>query len=180
MKFLLPAILLLMLCSPHAAAEQGTWHDKDGNAIPETASTKSKDGFGAFLVVTADKDWQEKWNTPVGTVPSFTTADSVDAGGELFVLSFLSNPLVGEDGMTDVSCDFIVLRPDGSKSIDELDMPCFKTKLPGDPKNLYLSAASLKFVSEPTDLRGEWIVRITLKDNLRKVELALETSFIVK
>ena len=152
----------------------------NGKAIPETASTKSKDGFNVFLIVTPDTDWQEKWNTPPETVPNFTEAREVKSGGELFVLAFLSNPQVDATGMTNVTCDFLVIRPDASKSVEEIDMPCFNEKLITNPKNVYLSAASLKFVSEPTDLRGTWIVRVTLKDNLRHVEIPLETSFVVK
>lgn len=152
----------------------------DGNPIPETSSAKSKDGFNAALLVTPDKDWQEKWNTPTETVPYFTEAKEVQAGGELFILTFLSNPSVNTSGMTDVTCDFIVARPDGSKSVNELGMPCFKVALTSNPKYVYLSAASLKYVAEPTDPRGTWIVHITIKDNLRNIEIPLETSFLVK
>ncbi|TAH45022.1 MAG: hypothetical protein E6R11_04230 [Rhodocyclaceae bacterium] len=126
----------------------------DGNPLPETEARLSRDGFSASLVVTSDRDWQAKWETSPETVPHFTEANEVSKGGELSILTFLANPLIGPSGMTDVACDFIVTRPDGSKSINELDMPCFNFELKTNPKNVYLTAASLKHIAEPSDLRG--------------------------
>lgn len=152
-----------------------------GNPVPESDSSKSRGGFSATILVTPDQDWQEKWDTPPETVPHFSTASEVGPDGELYILTFLANPMVDESsGMTDVACDFIVLRPDGSDSVRELDMPCFKVKLPGDPRSVYLSTASLKYIAEPSDPRGTWLVMVTVKDRLREVEVPLRTSFVVR
>ena len=156
------------------------WQDKDGNPIPDSPSSKSINGFAAMLLVTPDKDWEEKWNTLPETAPHFSEASEVGAGNELYILTFLANPKLDESGMANVTCDFIVTRPDGSKNINELDMPCFVTKLTTDPKSVYLSAASLMYVAEPADPRGKWVVNVTLRDNVRNVEIPLETSFTVK
>ncbi|MFC3816464.1 hypothetical protein [Lysobacter sp. GCM10012299] len=164
---------------PVATAQSG-WIDMQGNRLPDTGTAKSRDGFSASVLITPDKDWQEKWNTPPETVPKFSTAKEVSLGGEIFILTFLANPKVDGQGMTDVACDFIVVRPDGSDSTRDLDMPCFKGKLLGDPTSVYLSAAVLKFVAEPADPRGEWSVAITVKDRLRGVEIPLRTAFVVR
>lgn len=178
---LAPLLLPLLLAFPAASMADDGWIDMQGNPVPESDSAKSREGFSATVLVTADQDWQQKWDTPPETIPHFTTAREVGPGGELFVLTFLANPLVDADsGMTDVACDFVVLRPDGSESTRELDMPCFKVKLPGDPRSVFLSAASIKYVEEPTDLRGMWSVRVTVKDRLRGVEIPLRTSFVVR
>ena len=162
------------------AFAQSGWHDMDGNPLPETESRRSQDGFSASLVVTPDRDWQAKWETPPETVPHFSEATEVSEGGELTVLTFLSNPLLSAAGMTDVACDFIVTRPDGSKSINEIDMPCFNYELQTDPGHVYLTTASLKYVAEPSDQRGTWMVAVTVKDRVRGVTLPLRTSFVVK
>jgi hypothetical protein len=151
-----------------------------GNALSDTDARKSRNGFSAALLMTPDKDWQEKWNTPPETIPHFSESTEVTADGELFILTFLANPSVDASGNTDVSCDFVVYRPDGSKSTNELDMPCFKTHLEGNPANVYLSAASLKYVAEPSDQRGTWRVNIVVRDRLRGVELPLQASFLVR
>ena len=176
-RILLPFLLLVPLVS----AAQSGWIDMQGNPVPESDSAKSRDGFSATVLITPDQDWQEKWNTPPETVPHFSGAKEVGTGGELFILTLLANPKVDPaSGMTNVACDFIVLRPDGSDSVRELDMPCFKVLLPGNPKNVYLSAASLKYVAEPTDPRGTWTVSVTVKDRLRGVEVPLRTAFVVR
>ncbi|MCO5055749.1 hypothetical protein [Thermomonas sp.] len=82
------------------------WRDREGNPVPDSASSKSKDGFAAMLLVTPDKDWQEKWNTPPEVAPHFSTAKEVEAGGEVFILSFLANPRLDVNGMANVTCDF--------------------------------------------------------------------------
>ena len=176
-----PLLLFLLLATPTASMAQSGWVDMQGNPVPESDSSKSREGFSAAVLVTADQDWQEKWDTPPETVPHFSTTSEVRTGGELFVLTFLSNPLVDKaSGMTDVACDFIVLRPDGSDSTRELDMPCFKVELSGNPRSVFLSAASLKYVEEPSDLRGTWSVSVTVKDRLRGIEIPLQTSFVVR
>ena len=174
-------LLSFLLLVPLVSAAQSGWIDMQGNPVPETDSARSRDGFSAMVLITPDMNWQEKWDTPPETVPHFSEAKEVGSGGELAILTFLANPKVDPaTGMTGVVCDFIVLRPDGSDSTGELDMPCFKVKLPGNPKSVYLSAASLKYVAEPTDPRGTWVVLVTVKDRLRGVEIPLRTSFVVK
>lgn len=152
----------------------------EGRLLPETEARRSRDGFAASLVITPDRDWQAKWDTPPETVPHFTEADEVAEGGELAILTFLSNPAIGPSGTTDVACDFVVTRPDGSTSLEELDMPCFNFELKTDPRNVYLTAASLKYVAEPSDQRGIWTVAVTVKDRVRGVGLPLCASFVVR
>ena len=151
-----------------------------GNALPETETARSKEGFSASLVITPDKNWQEKWETPPEEVPHFTESKEVSDAGELYILTFLSNPKLDPTGMTDVACDFVVSRPDGSKSVDEVDIPCFKVALTTNPQQVYLSGTWLKFLAEPADLRGTWGVAVTVKDRVRSVEIPLKTTFLVK
>ncbi|MBF6023127.1 hypothetical protein [Lysobacter niastensis] len=169
----------LLLFSLTASAQSG-WRDMEGNALPETSASKSKDGFSATLLVTPDQDWQEKWNTPPETVPHFSTATEVSEGGELYILTFLANPKVDEAGMVDVACDFVVSRPDGKPSVEERDMPCFNGNLSTTPTSVFLSTASLKYVAEPSDPRGTWKVDVTVKDRVRGVAIPLHTSFVVR
>lgn len=171
-------LLLLGVCL--GASAQSGWRDMNGTPLPESDTIKSRQGFSASLIITPDKNWQEKWNTPPETVPSFRTATEVSEGGELFILTFLSNPQLDADGFTDVSCDFQVQRPDGSMSADERGLPCFKVPLKADPRHVYLSTASMKFVAEPSDLRGVWRVTVVVTDLHRQVSIPLQTSFTLK
>ncbi len=172
--------LLLASLLPLAVMAQSGWRTMDGTSIPESESRKSRDGFSATVIVTPDQDWQQKWETPPATIPQFSEADEVHAGDELFILTFLSNPGIDDAGNTNVTCDFTVTRPDGSRSVEEVDLPCFRVTLQGDPRNVYLSAASLKYVAEPDDLRGTWVVDIVVNDQHRAVQLPLRTAFLVR
>jgi hypothetical protein len=170
------ALLVLLLSSAATAAELG-WKDKDGNAIPETDSQKSVEGFGGLLVVTPDKDWQEKWNTSPETVPYFAGGSTVKKGGELFILTLFSNPQPDASGAASVSMDIDVTRPDGSSSSHVEDAVCAKGKVEGAPHHLYLCGQVVEFVGEPGDPVGTWSVRIVLKDDVRKVSMTLATKF---
>lgn len=167
----------LALLLPLAVQAQGGWRDQASNIIPDSSSSKARDGFAASMIITADADWQKKWETPPEVAPRFELADTVSDGGELYILAFLSNPQLDADSMADVSCDLRITRPDGSLSGDEHDLPCFKTRLTADPTHVYLSTVGVKFIAEPGDPRGTWTVDIHVTDNQRKVTLPLQSSF---
>ena len=178
MKAAHAALLALLFLAPPACAQMG-WQDAQGNAVPDTDQVKSRDGFGASLVVTSDKDWREKWDTPPETTPHFTQAKEVTEGGELVILTFVTNPALDALGQTDISCAFEINRPNGRQTV-EPEQPCLKERLKGDPKNVYMTGAHLSFRTEPTDPRGTWEVRIIVKDRIRNVALPLRATFVVK
>ena len=177
---LLGLLLAATTPAPAPTPETGGWQDGNGNAIADTPATKSKDGFGAMLLVAADADWEAKWNTPREVSPHFSEAHEVGAGGKLFILTFLINPGVNSQGETDVECDIVVLRPDGSASVDEKDAACFKVKLSMDPRSVFLSNGRMEFLAEPGDPPGTWRIRVVMKDRVKGVELPLEAAFTLK
>jgi hypothetical protein len=181
MKPILLAFLLLFSCLPSIAWPQEHWHDRQGRLIPESDVQKSIEGFAGLLIVTPDEDWYEKWNTSAETVPEFTALKgSLHNGDRLFILTVLSNPGVSSDGKANVLCDLKVTRPDGTISTDVIDSPCFQAALAGGSHNLYLSELVSGFLAEPSDLRGKWIVAVTLKDKIRNVAITLKSSFLVE
>jgi hypothetical protein len=181
MKALLRIILFVSLGLSLSAWAQETWHDRQGNSIQESDSQRSIDGFAGLLVVTPDENWYEKWNTPPETTPEFTSAKTpIHNGDKLFFLTVLSNPGTNSEGKADVWCDMKVIRPDGTVSLRETDKPCFQATLPGGSHNLYLSELVAGFLAEPNDLRGPWVVTVTLKDKIRGVSLSLRNSFVVE
>jgi hypothetical protein len=172
--------LLLSALSAFAAAtdpEKTIWKDEKGNPAPNTESRSSKNGFGGWLVVTPDADWKQKWETSPDTVPKFATSNTVQRGNRLTILIFFSNPQMDEENNVDITCDIDVIRPDGTSSIHEKDLVCFRGKIGGNPSNVRLSAPTLQFIGESKDPAGEWIVKVMLKDNRRNVALPLKTSF---
>ena len=172
------ACIAALLLGATPAFAQG-WHDRHGSPIPETSSTKSVEGFAGMLMVTPDADWQEKWNTPAEAVPHFTEASEVRLGGKLQILIFFSNPLLDADRLADVTCDLEVIRPDGSKGVDEQDIECYQGPIPNEPAHLYMAKPSLQFIAEAGDLPGQWTMRVTLRDNHRGVGMILTKKVIL-
>ena len=167
------AFAAALLFGATSAFAQG-WHDRQGNPIAETSSTKSVEGFAGMLMVTPDADWQEKWDTPREVIPHFTEASEVRMGGKLQILIFFSNPLLDADRLADITCDLQVIRPDGSKGVNEQDIECYQGPISGEPASLYMARPSLQFVAEAGDLPGTWTMRVTLRDNHRGVGMVLE------
>ena len=128
-------------------------------------------------MVTPDQDWEEKWKTPSDTIPYFSETKSVSFGKKIFVLIFFSNPALSQNGEASVTCDLEVIRPNGTYSIQQSDLVCFKGVLNGPQTNLYLSAPVIVFVGESGDPPGKWEVRVTLKDQVKSTAMQLETSF---
>lgn len=170
------ALLVLALIAGPVSAEIG-WQDKDGKPVPDTESQKSVAGFGGLLVVTPDKDWEEKWNAPSEAGPHFSGASTVEVGGELFILTIFTNPQLDASGTANVTLDIDVRRPDGSISTRSEDAVCLQGKLRGPATNVYLCGPVVGFVGEQSDPAGSWSVRINLMDNIRKVEMPLSTTF---
>ena len=72
--------LSLLGASGHAQ-EQG--QPKDGPPHEPTG------GMRTMTLVTPNKDWQEKWDTPRETLPYFNETSGVATGGSLFLITFL-------------------------------------------------------------------------------------------
>jgi Flp pilus assembly protein TadG len=170
-------ILLFLVFGFVALAEDRFWRDEHGNFAPNTEARSAVAGFGGWLVVTSDSDWQSKWETSPNTVPRFTEARTVGRGKHIFILTFFANPELTEKNLADVTCDIDVVRSDGTSSVHQVDAVCFRGELKGPATNVYLSAPILNFVGESNDPVGKWLVRVTLKDNIRHKSLPLKTSF---
>ena len=171
--------IALIFISTIVMAQDIGWRDKDGNPVPNTNAMKSINGFGARLVVTPDKDWEEKWNTPSENIPHFTEAKDVGYGQELTILIFFTNPKAGDNGRMNITCDIQVIRPDETYSINVNDVNCANWEAPPEQYkyNVLLSQAVIKYVGEPKDLPGTWRVQINLKDKNAGIEVPLKTEF---
>jgi len=170
-------IFLLILLSSTVLAETGGWVTKDGELVPNTDAMKSINGFGAWLVVTPDSDWEKKWNTPQEMIPHFSEAKEVFYGEELTILTFYINPKTSPSGNFDILCDIKVTKPDGSYSVNAKDVQCASGKLQGNPKNVRLSDAIIKYIGEESDPVGKWLVEVTLTDKVRGTVVPLKAHF---
>jgi hypothetical protein len=173
-------VAVLTLLDHGAIAAEVGWRDSAGKPAPESPAQRSVNGFGGWLMVTPDKDWKEKWNTPAESTPMFTTADHVRQGETITILVFFSNAKLTADRSVNITCDLRVTRPDKTFSIDEKAVTCASGPIPGPATNLYLSNLVLGFVGEPNDPPGKWLVEVMLHDNVAKIDIPLQTSFVLK
>jgi hypothetical protein len=179
MKLLCLLILLFTPLASPGATPSGVWHTPDGTVLTETEARRSVSGFGVWLIATPDQDWQDKWNTPPSVTPHFTEASTVKRGGKLTILIVFSNPQSDLAGNASISCDIKVIRPDGSSSVDAPNLSCMDGPLLGAPANLRLGAPVIVVVAEPKDQTGHWQVQVRVRDQVRKVEVPVQTSFIL-
>ena len=170
-------IFLLITLALNAHAETGGWVTRDGKPVPNSDAMKSINGFGGSLVVTPDSDWEAKWNTSPETIPHFSEAKNVTYGEQLTILAFYINPKTNASGELDVLCDIKITRPDGSSSANAKAVQCAAGKLQGNPRNVRLASAVIKFVGEEGDPPGKWIVEVTLTDKVRGTAIPLKTHF---
>ena len=180
MKNLLFLVLTIFVTLALPASGQVGWKDDKGHIETNTDSRKSVNGFGGWVLVTSDANWRAKWKTPSSSVPSFTEAKTVAKGQQVYVLAFFSNPLLDNSGDADVTCDLDITRPDGTSSLHQTDVSCFKGKIKESANHLFLSAPVIGFTREAGDKVGKWVVRIALKDNVRGTVVPLSTSFVLK
>lgn len=153
------------------------WISRDGKPVPNTDAMKSIKGFGGWLIVTPDTDWEAKWNTSPDSTPTFHGVSAVEYGVPLTILTFFTNPKPDSDSNIQVYCDIKLIRPDGSVPVDTKGIDCASGKLQGSPRNLRLTAAVIKFIGEDGDPSGTWRVEINLTDKNRDVSVPLKAEF---
>lgn len=170
-------LALVLSTAAFAAFAQSGWRQPDGTPLPETPSSRTVDGFSASLLLTPDRDWEAKWNTPHDVVPHFSSADTVALGGELNILMVFGNPARDAGGRVDIRCDLQMVRPDGSLGFDAKDIACFQATLPADATGVFMTTSNLKFVAEAGDPLGTYTVRAVLHDRVRGASVPLEATF---
>lgn len=170
-------IFLIFIFSQQVHAATGGWISRDGKPVPNSASMKTINGFGGWLVVTPDADWEAKWNTSPETVPRFSAASEIRYGETVTILTFFINPETNAAGDLQILCDIKVTRPDGNTPIDARDVNCASGKLQGKPHYIRLSSAVIRFVGEDGDPPGKWQVEVNLTDKIRGTTIPLKTHF---
>ncbi|MBT1073443.1 hypothetical protein [Pelotalea chapellei] len=176
MKILLTCFFLLLSVTASVFGNETMGWRQDGKSIQNEDARKSINGFGAALIITPDLDWDAKWNTPADTSPRFSTVDKLKVGSEATILIFFANPKLNSDGNVNVTCDVKISRPN-SKVTENKGLRGFTGKLQGAITNTFLTESVIKFVGEPSDPIGEWIIDVTVHDNYRQISVPLRAKF---
>lgn len=169
--------LILFFSTPAICSDEFYWLMDDGTKAPNKENQKSISGFGAWLLVTPDKNWEQKWDTPFENAPYFVEAKNVTLGEELTILPFFANPELDKTSKFEILCDIKVEKPDGTFSINEKNMTCAEGKLEQNAKSIFLTDTVIKYIGEKGDPFGVWTVYFVMKDSVRGVSVPLKTSF---
>ena len=153
------------------------WRTKEGNIVPNSDNMKSIKGFGGWLLITSDADWEEKWNTPTYVSPNFNEASNVNYGQKLTILTFFINPKVSDQGTINITCGVKITRPDNKVSVNNQNIECLKDIVIENPRNVHLSPIVIDYIGEEGDPPGEWVVEVNINDINRGASIPLKNTF---
>ncbi len=184
MKHLMnPLLAVLFVISLNASALPTTadkgqlWIGEHRNNWTQSNSVKVLNDFGASLLVTPDQNWRQKWETPSDQMVYLDEAEVVRLGEKLWVLAFMVNPKLDDNGQANVVCALTIVRPDQSIAFDQGGIPCLQGAVEGNLDNVRLSPVVVEYLGEEGDPLGRWTIRMRIKDENRDTQLDLETSF---
>jgi hypothetical protein len=169
-QIIIAVLLLPILVSVHAA---DSWQ-KDGMPAANTASMKSKGGFGAQLFLTQDTGVFQKWNTP--EPPRIAPVTKARRDLPILTVLLFAGPGTDSSGHTDVTCDFIAYKPDGSVYGKQLNAVVWKRGYPANA-GIQLSEGYMGIRIEPKDPVGAYTVEARVHDHIKKLDLVLKTTF---
>lgn len=158
---------------PLAPTTHPGWQESGRGPAAETPHRRSAGGFGGWLLVTPDADWEMEWLTPADHTPHFSETDSLAIGEKVTILIFASNAKRDASGRVDVACDIRIRRADGSFAVDEKGIGCLSGQPEGPTHSILLSNVQIEFVGEAKDPVGDWTIEVTLTDRNRLVTLPL-------
>jgi len=171
---------VIILCVVVFSADYGladNWLSRINRPMQAMQYYPVENGFQAWLLITADQNWREKWDSPQEEIPRFTETDSVRLGGSISILTFYANPSVKDDNTLLLHCDIRMLYPDGTVSFAQNDIVCGDGERRGKPSNVRLSYAIIDFFAEIDDPPGVWTVEVDLRDMNSGKTLQLRKQF---
>jgi hypothetical protein len=137
-----------------------------------SVASEAHDGdFGAKLVVTDDADsFYSQWQQP-GT-PQIVTTERITRGRPVEAVIIFHDCMPAADGDCRVDVHFQMTGPDGKPYDVPLDASAWKHAPPPDHA-LIPSEATMKFILEPQDQLGRYVITATLSDTISGKKLRL-------
>ena len=143
-----------------------------------TDNIKSKGNFGAQLWVINDGDFFQNWRKP--ETPSIVPTNIVLRGQAAYTPIIFYGPARDDKGLSSVSYDITVRRPDNSVYSQNPDLVGFQNLGPADEKLIILGRNYATITLTPADPNGLWTVEAVVHDNISRVELPLVQHFVVQ
>lgn len=150
-----------------------SWKLND-DAAPANPSRATKDGFGAFMMVTGDYEgFWKAWEGP--TPPQLTTTDIVTREKPVHAMIIFSGCRAGAEGNCNVTAEFSISGPDGAPYGDVMQGSLWQG--PSMPDyNLQLGEGSIGFILEPEDPFGTYTLKAAITDQVAGITLQVEQA----
>lgn len=145
----------------------------DPQKLLPVAQVQNGDLTGLVLI-TEDKDWQAKWNTPVSNLPSFGQSDGLTKGEMGTLLIFFSGLKVA-NGRLQALCSIDIHKSDGTtqKAPEQI---CYDEPSLGQRKNVILANARVEIAVEPNDPTGLLRFVVGLRDANSSAKVSAEVG----
>lgn len=155
-----------------------SWGEEGLLELPDQ-SVYAKDGLFLKVVLVDDpKEFLAEWSKPPGQrEPGIKTRTTFHHGDVVFPAVMYSTSALTPDGMANITCDLLFRRPDGSIYEHMENLPVVDGK---PPKGVGLSKAKTALKIEDKDPAGQYTLKVTLTDNVRKetVEMLFQFSVV--
>jgi hypothetical protein len=176
MRLSLITAAIFVAAAPALAQQQGQgfeWKLNDKTA-PLSPSQASKNGFGVLMLVTDDPEgFMKAWAG--STPPHVTTSSKVTLAKPVEMMLLFSGCRAARDGNCDVSVELSITGPDGKPYGETLRGPIWKGP-PAPQYTLQLGQSGLRFILEPQDKLGTYLLQAKVTDEVAGTALAVEQA----
>ena len=159
---------------PNATHERRLVRDVQQN----TDNIKSKGNFGAQLWLISDANFFENWHKP--EIPAIAPVAIVLRGQPAYTPIIFYGPARDTGGLSNVSYDITVRRPDASVYSQNMGLVGFQNLGPADDKVILLGRNYATITVAEGDPNGLYTVEAVVHDNVGKVDLSLVQHFVVQ
>ena len=143
-----------------------------------TDNIKAIGNFGAQLYLIDDGSFFQDWRKP--ETPTITPIDLAVRGQPLYTAIIFYGEAKDLGGLSNVSYDITVLRPDGSVYDKRDSMIGYQALAPASDRELQLGRNYLSIVIGNDDPAGVYAVEVNVHDKVGRVDLLLKQTFVVK
>ena len=176
MKIVINFLIAVLYCASLQGDDSTAWR-KDGKPASDTPNRKSKNGFGAQLILTEDAQFFADWNNPETPNLTMLKKNKAHRNVPLFSAILFVDPGVDSTGSMDVTYDIVIRKPDGSIYGEQKDFVGLKGKYVVPAHDLQLAQERMGIRIDNQDPAGTYTVEVTVHDHIKKVELPLKATF---